>query len=43
MDKGEAIVKHLGTKLMYANLLTKPLQGSQFITEREGITGWITA
>jgi hypothetical protein len=35
VDQGEAIIKHLGTKDMYANLLTKPLQGAQFITERE--------
>jgi hypothetical protein len=37
---GEAIVKHLGTTDMYANLLTKPLQGAQFIAEREALTGW---
>jgi hypothetical protein len=44
VDQGEAIIKHLGTKDMYANLLTKPLQGAQFISEREvyrGTTGWI--
>ena len=40
VDRGEAVIKHLGTKLMYANLLTKPVQGSQFIAERKGITGW---
>jgi hypothetical protein len=40
VDKGEAIIKHLGTKDMYANLLTKPLQGAQFIAEREELTGW---
>jgi hypothetical protein len=27
VDNGEAIVRHMGTKDMYANLLTKPLQG----------------
>ena len=37
---GEAKVKHLGTKDMYANMLTKPLQGAQFKTERRGVTGW---
>jgi hypothetical protein len=31
VDMGEAVIKHLGTKDMYANLLTKPLQGTQFI------------
>ena len=40
VEMGEARVKHLGTKSMYANLLTKPLQGAQFIDERRGITGW---
>ena len=40
VDMGEARVKHLGTKFMYANQLTKPLQGAQFKSEREGITGW---
>ena len=39
-DMGEARVVHLGTKEMYANLLTKPLQGAQFKSERYGITGW---
>jgi hypothetical protein len=38
---GEAIIKHMGTKEMYVNVLTKPLQGSQFITERDALTGWI--
>ena len=40
VSKGEAIVKHMGTVDMFANMLTKPLQGQQFINEREGITGW---
>jgi hypothetical protein len=38
VERGEAIIKHLGTKDMYANLLTK--QGAQFIAEREALTGW---
>ena len=37
---GEAKVVHLGTKDMYANMLTKPLQGAQFKSERQGVTGW---
>jgi hypothetical protein len=41
VDMGEAIIKHLGTKEMYANLLTKPLQGAQFGAEREALTRWI--
>ena len=40
VDQGEARVVHLGTKSMYANVLTKPLQGSQFKEERKGLTGW---
>ena len=40
VDTGEARVRHLGTKKMYANLLTKRLQGTQFQEERRGITGW---
>ena len=40
VDMGEAVVKHLGTKQMYANILTKPLQGAQFKSERHGLTGW---
>ena len=40
VDVGEARVRHLGTKSMYANLLTKPLQGAQFKSERHGLTGW---
>ena len=41
IDGGEAIVRHLGTKDMYANILTKPLQGAQFVHERDCLTGWI--
>ena len=37
---GEAKVKHLGTKDMYASMLTKPLQGAQFKMESKGVTGW---
>ena len=40
VDQGEARVRHLGTKHMYANLLTKPLQGAQFKSERQALTGW---
>lgn len=41
VDAGEAVVKHKGTADMYANLLTKPLQGAQFIGERQALTGWV--
>ena len=40
---GEAVIKHKGTADMYANLLTKPLQGSQFASERDALTGWSSA
>ena len=41
VDTGELKIEHKGTKEMYANVLTKPLQGSQYIYERECLTGWI--
>jgi hypothetical protein len=28
------------TEEMVANLLTKPLQGAQFVKERAGLTNW---
>jgi len=37
---GEVIVEHLGTNLMFANALTKPVQGVQFVRERHGLTNW---
>ena len=40
VERGEAVVRHMGTADMYANMLTKPLQGAQFISEREALTGW---
>ena len=40
VDAMEAMIEHRGTKEMYANLLTKPLQGAQFVYERECLTGW---
>ena len=41
VDSGEAVIRHMGTADMYANLLTKPLQGAQFIGERDALTGWV--
>eukprot|EP00597_Dinobryon_sp_UTEXLB2267_P014480 CAMPEP_0170111028 /NCGR_PEP_ID=MMETSP0020_2-20130122/8228_1 /TAXON_ID=98059 /ORGANISM="Dinobryon sp., Strain UTEXLB2267" /LENGTH=695 /DNA_ID=CAMNT_0010336473 /DNA_START=18 /DNA_END=2106 /DNA_ORIENTATION=+ len=38
--EGEVIVVHLGTEKMFANILTKPVQGRQFIAERRGLTNW---
>jgi hypothetical protein len=34
VDRGEAMIVHNGTSELYANVLTKPLQGSQFVYER---------
>ena len=39
VDTGEVRVEYLPSEDMYANVLTKPLQGSQF-RERDGLTGW---
>ena len=40
VDTGEVRVEYLRSEDMYANVLTKPLQGSQFMRERDGLTGW---
>ena len=40
VDLKEVRVCYLPSEEMYANVLTKPLQGAQFIREREGLTGW---
>jgi hypothetical protein len=40
VDRGEAEIVHKGTAELYANVLTKPLQGSQFVYERGCLTGW---
>ena len=39
-DLGEVKLEHLGTAEMYANVLTKPVVGEQFLTERQGLTNW---
>ena len=36
----EAVIVHPGTKRIYANILTKPLQGAHFMYERICPTGW---
>ena len=41
IEKREAVVQYKGTKEMYANILTKPLQGAQFLYERKSLTGWL--
>ena len=40
VDNNEMRIEHKGTKEMYANVLTKSLQGSQFVYARECLTGW---
>ena len=39
VNVGEMELEHKATKEMYANMLTKPLQGAQFLYERECLTG----
>ena len=41
VDGKEAVVKHLSTDKMYVNVMTKPLQGQQFIRERNALTNWV--
>ena len=40
VSDGEVVIEYLGTKDMFANLLTKPLQGAQFARERDMLTNW---
>ena len=40
VSDGEVVIEYLGTKDMFANLLTKPLQGAQFVRERDMLTNW---
>ena len=40
VDGKAAVVKHLATELMHANVLTKAVQGKQFIDERDRLTNW---
>jgi hypothetical protein len=37
---GHLVIEKCPTEIMWANLLTKPLQGAQFVIERKGITNW---
>ena len=38
VTEGEVELQHLGTEDMFANILTKPVQGAQFERERLGLT-----
>ena len=40
VDSGEVVVEKLASEEMPANILTKPLQGSQFRYERKLLTNW---
>ena len=42
VDTGEVKIEYLRSEDMYANVLTKPLQGGQFVRERGCLTGWAT-
>ena len=37
---GVVVIEHLGTEKMFANALTKPVQGQQFVQERRDLTNW---
>jgi hypothetical protein len=41
MMNKEMIIEYCPTAKMIANVLTKPLGGRQFISERNALTGWI--
>ena len=41
VDTGDAVVEHLGTERMYANVLTKSLQRAQFDSEVKMLTGMV--
>jgi hypothetical protein len=40
LTDNEVSIQHLGTEEMFANVLTKPIQGAQFVTEVQGLTNW---
>jgi hypothetical protein len=39
-DAGEVVIEYCPTAKMFANVLTKPLGGRQFLLERDAVTGW---
>ena len=43
VDGKAAVVRHLATELMHANVMTKAVQGKQFIDERDRLTNWPTS
>ena len=40
-EEREIDIKHMPTAGMVANILTKPVQGAQFVTERFMLTNWL--
>ena len=40
VDQEEVIIEHLGTEEMFANVLTKPVQGALFDRESYCLTNW---
>jgi hypothetical protein len=40
VTNGTITVERCPTKVMWANVLTKPVQGSQFVEELRGLTNW---
>jgi alpha-D-ribose 1-methylphosphonate 5-triphosphate synthase subunit PhnL len=40
IDEGDVVVEHFGTEMMFANALTKLVQGAQPEHERHGLTNW---
>jgi hypothetical protein len=40
VDGKEALVRHLKSDLMHANVMTKAVQGKQFVDERDRLTNW---
>jgi hypothetical protein len=40
VENKEVKFAHVPTEEMFANIVTKPLQGKQFLIERKGLTGW---
>ena len=40
INEGDVVVEHLGSEMMFANALAKPVQRAQFERERRGLTNW---
>ena len=40
VELGEVVIVHLRTELMFANVLTKAVQGHAFVAERDLLTNW---